>query len=159
MGDIIKDPDVNSVIEGGSIKLTAVPETGIEFERWIETTGSTLSNKAELVLSNVSRDYSLIAMFKKIEYTVMFYDISESVIGTGKVAFGEVVSSDIVPDVEKDIPTSASHGFTFKGWFLHAISEKHVLDVEIKPDVTRVDASMDPDNDKVLHVYAKYDKY
>lgn len=153
LGDILRSPDVNTIIEGGNIKLTAVPEKGIEFEKWIDEFSKTVSTDAILNLNNVSKDYNLVAVFKKSMYTVKFYDLTgEYVVDTKQIGAYETFGDEL-PKLPE-----APAGYKADNWYLHTANpEQHELDVIINSN-TPIKPDWDKNNDKVLHVYSHYIK-
>lgn len=72
-----------SVVHGGSVTFTAVPDTGYEVDSWSSNVGNISSDKTKATLSNIDGDKTVTVKFKKKSYNVTF-SVENSVGGTIK---------------------------------------------------------------------------
>jgi hypothetical protein len=101
-GSVTQDPDQTEYTFGTLVTLTAVPDTGMEFDRWEGAVTST-ANPVQLVIDG---DKEVTAFFAAGEYTV-----DTAVVGSGSVtkapdqatyAYGTEVTLTAVPDAGWD---------------------------------------------------------
>ena len=101
----------DDVPEGGSVTLTAVPDTGYTFDGWYD--GDTkVCDTAEFTVSNVTENKTYTARFARIiVYYTVSAEVGESgggtVSGGGKVEKGKSVTLTAIPD----------DGYSFAGWY------------------------------------------
>ena len=95
-----EDVDLNNVVSGTVIHLTATPDEGYEFEGW--------TNYEPLTGLRVVEDITVTATFAPKKYIVTFMDYDNiTVLGTVEVDYGKSASAPVEPTRE---------GYTFAGW-------------------------------------------
>ncbi len=96
---------------GTSVEITATPSTGYEFDGWTVTGGGSVddASSATTTLTLTADGAVATANFKKLTYTVNFYDEDgATLLDTQTVAYGDT------PTYGGDTPTKAGH--TFADW-------------------------------------------
>ena len=63
-------PKAQGVISGGSLTLTAIPDTGYEVDEWTEGGNTLQTGGNKLTLTNITSDRNITVTFKKIQYPV-----------------------------------------------------------------------------------------
>ncbi len=97
---------------GTTATLTATPNTGYKFVKWVNASGTTVSTNASYSLS-VTADITLTAVFEKLTYTITFKNEDGTILQASSVAYGDT------PSYTGATPTKAStaeYSYSFSGW-------------------------------------------
>ncbi|MDO5444422.1 MAG: InlB B-repeat-containing protein [Eubacteriales bacterium] len=103
-----------SYSSGSNAVLTATPAEGFSFDKWVDSSGATLSTGASYTLTNINKNYNITAVFTQntspTKYTVA---VTVSPAGAGTVGGGGSWNSGS----NTILSATPSSGYVFNDWY------------------------------------------